>query len=308
MADDDGGGGRLLALYRRYIGEPGRAADVYLGYALFFGGIALAAIGFVLFLWSGTLPAGTPSFWTFRELAIVTAFLGLPVFVLSVVVLLPVSRRVLYAAGTGAALCVVAVAVFVAVYPANWNVQGVADYSAQGIAIYAAGLAFLAGSTGSALVAHHLERARPVAAEAGGSADAPAATTGGNGGSATAETVTDDEVRRDIEEAVDAAEISWGGVEKTETRRLRIDTSDAEASIDRSGFDRGKANTARSGGVDDAVEGLRRLQGGQPEAGTAEGVDAQTAALRELREQREAEEAAEPDGFVDRLRRRIGGE
>ncbi len=291
---------RLLAVYRRFLGEPDRERDVYLGFGLFFGGIALAAIGFGVFLWSAAAE-GTPAFWVLREIALATAFLGLPAFVLSIVVLLPVSRRARIGASAGAGICGLAVLVFVAVYPSNWNVQAAPDYSAHGIAIYAAGLAILVAATGSALVANYLARNAPADVAPSGQASHQASGSNGAG-----EAVTEEQVQNDIDEAMADAELTWGGVEKTESKRLTIETSDAEAAIDRSGFDSSKANTARSESVDDAVSGLRQLQGGDRETGTAEGVDDQTSALRELRQQQRHQEAADPDSLTDRAKNWLG--
>lgn len=298
MAADDGSPNRLISLYRRYVGEPERATDVYLGFALFFGGIALGLIGFGAFLWSVTLPDGAALFWPLREIAISMAFLGLPSFILSVVVLLPVSRRVLAASSAGALLCLVAVAVFVAVYPDHWNVQVGADYSAQGIAVYAGGLALLVASTGSALVAHHLEQARPQPA-----GESDVSGSGSATGDST-ETVTDEQVQRDIEDAVADADITWGGVQKTKSKRLTITTDDVPE-VDSRSFGPDKANTVRSGGVDDAVAGLRQLQGGNREEATGSGVDEQTAALQDLRDRQAAQEEEQPS-TIGRVRDRLG--
>lgn len=295
---DDGPDNMLISLYRRYVGEPKRTTDVYLGFALFFGGIALGLMGFTAFLWSVTLSVGAALFWPLREIAIAAAFLGLPAFILSVVVLLPVSRRVIAASSVGTILCLAAVGVFVAVYPDHWNVQVGADYSAQGIAVYAGGLVLLVASTGSALVAHHLERARPQPSAEAAPDGSTAATTG------RSETVTEEQVERDIEEAVEAADITWGGVQKTESKRLTITTDDS-GDIDTQAFGADAANTIRGGGVDDAVAGLRKLQGGERETSTGSGVDEQTAALQALRDQEAGREEEQPS-TIGRVRERLG--
>jgi len=306
---------RLLALYRRVLGEPEREGEVYLGFALFFGGLALGVIGLASFLWSAVAyDQYSTVFYRLREVAIVLAMLGLPAFVLSLVVLLPVERRARIASGAGVLLTLVAASVFVWAYPANWNVAGsTADYSTQGIAVYAAGLAVLAASTGAALVAHRLERART--AGEGGAASGGAATGGatdgtasggstGGGDSADPESVTEAQVQQDIEDAVEAADLTWGGVERDTTKRLTVETDEPE--IDRSGLDADAANTARSEGddIDAAVEGLRNLQGGELEQGTGDAVDEQAAALQELRERRDEEEVGEAT-VLDRLRERF---
>jgi len=301
---------RLLALYRRVLGEPEREGEVYLGFALFFGGLALGTLGLASFLWGAVAyDQYTPVLYRLREVAIVLAMLGLPAFVLSLVVLLPVDRRARIASGAGVLLTLVAAGVFVWAYPANWNVAGsTADYSTQGIAIYAAGLAVLAASSGAALVAHRLEHARATGDGGAGGGGAPggAASAGSTGerDGAEPESVTEAQVQQDIEDAVEAADLTWGGVERDTTRRLTVETD--EPDIDRSGLDADAANTARSEGddIDAAVEGLRNLQGGDLEQGTGDAVDEQAVALQELRERRDEEEVGEST-VIDRIRERF---
>lgn len=299
MATDEPPHNHLLALYRRYVGRPTSERDVYAGFALFFGGIALGAIGLVVFLFSTGIPEGDPLFWQLREIAITLAALGLPAFILSIVVLLPVSTRAVTVAAAGAVICLIAVGVFIAAYPSNWNVPRGTDYSAQGIAVFAAGLAILLAVTGSALVAHHIERTRKPSKDSDGAA---AGST-----ESRDETVTDEQVERDIEEALANTELTWGGVEKATTRRLRVNTPDIEGTrLDAAGFDGAAAKTARSEGVDDAVSGLRRLQGGERTEATGADVDEQTAALRELRAKQREQEAAQPASVVDRAKHFLG--
>lgn len=309
MAVDAPPENRLLALYRRLVGEPARERDVYVGFALFFGGIALGIVGLVVFLYGSGLDPAEPFFWQTREIALAAAFLGLPAFILSLVVLLPVGRRTLLAAGGGAAVCLAAIGVFIAVYPQSWNVQVGPDYSAQGVALYAAGLAVLVGATGSALVAQYLERARHAASMAG--EEAPG--TSGHAGSAASngddEAVTDEQVRRDIEEAVSAAELSWGGVRKRETKRLTLRTPEVstdEATAQQ--FTRSAAKTDRSSSTDDAVAGLQKLRGGERKTAAGSGTDEQLAKLARLRaEQADApEERDEVAGVIGQMRRRLG--
>lgn len=304
MESDDLPGNPLLALYRRYVGEPASERDVYAGFALFFGGIALGAVGLVTFLYSAGLTPGTPFFWQLREIALAAAFLGLPAFILSVIVLLPVGRRASVAAAAGGAICLLAVAGFVAVYPEQWNVRTGADYSAQGIALYAVGLSVLVGATGSALVAQYLERARPTPVPTGGEGDQASAGAGEAGGRRDAD-ATDAQVRRDIEESMEQAELSWGGVRKRETKRLTITTPDIDPA-ERPSLDQTTAKTGRSESTDDAVAGLRKLQGGEHKTAAGSGTDDQLAELKRLRERQAAAAENEPRSVVDQVRDRLG--
>lgn len=295
--------GELLALYRRHIGEPERLRDVYLGFGLFFGGIAFAAVGVLVFLWSSTYPESADLFWQLREIAIALSAVGLPTFLSSLIVLLPVDRRAEYAATVGSAVCLIGVGMFVLAYPYNWNVSG-ADASVQGVGTYALGLVVLVASIGSALVTDYIERAN-----AGAGTPAASAETGDSPEDDPDETVSADRVARDIEDAMADAELSWGGVEKADTKRLTFNTNEAEAEIDRSSFDRVGANESRSegDGVDDAVSSLQQFRGEDTDQATGQGTDQQADALSQLREQKAQQQAhTEQQKLSDRLRNRLG--
>ncbi|WP_049935018.1 DUF7139 domain-containing protein [Haloplanus natans] len=297
----------LFEWYERYIGDPETETDVYLGFALFFGGIALGAVGIAVFLLSAAMSGGGTPAWAIREVAMVAASVGFPVILLGMVVLLPADQRMTYAAVGGLAVCLVAVGLFVATYPMNWNVARTPDYSAQGVAIYAVGLVAVVGATGAALVGHQVERATPGerATEVSAGAGDAGGTDGAGGANGPGETVSDEQVRRDIDEAMADADLSWGGVNRKNTKRLELNTPGVE--VDREAFENAEATTVRSSGsnVDDALSNLRKLQGREQDTDSSTGVDDQTAALTELRKQQEAEEVATEDeaGLIDRAKR-----
>jgi hypothetical protein len=291
----------LLGLYRRYVGPPEAERTVYGGFGLFFGGIALALIGIVVFLASATVAPDDLFRYTLREIAGIAGAVGLPALLLGVTVLLPVDRKALYAAAAGTAVCLVGVGLFSASYPYAWNVVG-SDRSGQVVAVYAAGIVVVIGATGAALVGHHIHRAakteRIIEREVG-----DATTSSGTG----TETVTDEQVRRDIDEAMADSELSWGGVDKVKTKRLKLNT-EAFDDIDSSNVADVEAKTVRSSGrnVDDAVNAMRGLRGGDSkEARSTQTTDDQTAALQALREQQAAgdlPEADDDESVVGRLR------
>ena len=292
----------LLGWYRRYVGPPEAERTVYGGFGLFFGGIGLALIGIVVFLASATVPADDLFRYTLREIAGGAGAVGLPALLLGVTVLLPVDRKVVYAAGVGTAVCLVGVGLFAASYPYAWNVVG-SDRSGQVVAVYAAGIVAVIGATGAALVGHHIDRAsttteRVVEREGTETATTTSATD------ATA-TVTDDQVRRDIDEAMADSELSWGGVEKTKTKRLQLNTAEIDE-IDGSNVADVDATTVRSAGrnVDDAVDAMKGLRGGETkQARSTQTTDDQTAALQALRDKQAAEELSTDDeSVVGRLR------
>ena len=107
MSSDDLPANVLFEWYGRYIGDPDAETDVYLGFALFFGGIALGAVGVVVFLLSALGSGGQP-LWALREVAVVAAAGGFPILLLGIVTLLPGDRRMLYVATGGIAVCLVA--------------------------------------------------------------------------------------------------------------------------------------------------------------------------------------------------------
>lgn len=288
----------LETLYKRYIGEPERRRDVYIGFGLFFAGVALGMAGFFTFLYSGTQPNGSALFWQLREVALVAGLTGLPTFVLSIVVLLPVDRRALATSGVGMVLCLAAIGLLVSVYPYQWTTAETIDGSVQTIATYAAGLVVLSASTGAALVAEYLDRETAATAEVNTEAI----------DDEDSETVSDEEVAADIEEAMSGTELSWGGMEKQQnTERLSLDMPDIDPD-QQSKLDETTATTTRaeSDDVDSAVDGLRKLQGGEQDTARGSSTEEQVDALTKVRQQQASNDIEtgvdEDSGLLSRLR------
>ena len=283
---------QLLRYYRQYIGDPDRTVDVYAGFGLFFLGLGLGVAGILVFLYSATL-SGTA--YGLRQVAVVSGAVGAPALLGGIVVLLPVDRRMLLVAGGGSVVCAAGIVRFVSVYPNDFNVSVGPDYAAQVVGIYSVGIVVVIAATAAALVAHQVERATGTVA-----ADSESDDDDGDDEA----TVTDEQVRADIDSALDDAELSWGGVARTETRTLNLDTS-AIDDIDSENLpDSGIETRTADGSVTDAVSQLKGLQGGEVETASGEGTDDQAAALRELREQQREEEAAAAAeaGLMDRIR------
>ena len=285
---------QLLRYYRRYIGDPDRAVDVYAGFGLFFLGLGLGIAGILVFLYSATL---SETAYGLRQVAIVSGAVGAPALLGGIVVLLPVDRRMLLVASGGSVICVAGVVRFVSVYPNDFNVSVGPDYAAQVVGIYSVGVVVVIAATAAALVAHQIE-------QAAGDTDAEGAGTGDD---AAGETVTDEQVQTDIDSALDEADLSWGGVAKTETRTLNLDTSAVDDIDSESMPDSGIETRTDDGSVTDAVSQLKGLQGGEVETASGEGTDDQAAALRELREQQQKEQAKTADRSLSgRLRALFG--
>jgi hypothetical protein len=283
----------VVAWYTEHIGEPDRPVDVYLGFGLFCAGLALGLGGLALYLVEQGAVA-EDAFWI-REIAFSVGALGLPALLLGVVVLLPVDRRALYVGSAGAFVTLCALAVFVWAYPSDWNVARGPDHSATGVVVYAVGLVTVVASAGAALVSYHVERA------GGGPSEGAESEESGP-------TVTDEDVRRDIEEATANTELTWGGVAKTRTQRLRFSTDEGDGGIQSTNMGDVQAKTVRSSGagVDSAVAGLKGMKGDVDRTERSGGTDDQATALAELRKRQQAEAEAEPDGFVERLRSKLG--
>jgi hypothetical protein len=294
-------GGPLVSMYRRYIGEPASRQEVYAGFGLFFAGVALGVAALVLFLLSGGQTTESDSWWQLREAALVFVMLALPAVALSVSVLLPVGRRTTAASLVGAAICLVATVWLTQVYPYDWTNAGNDVLVLSG---YAVGVVVLAGSTGSALVAQYLDRVAPDEIKRVTEVEVDGQQRD------ESESVSDEAVESDIEEAMGDSTLTWGGVEQqSSTKRLNLDMPDTDEELDDENIE--PATETRSSGetVDDAVDGLRQLQGEEEETARAESADDQVDALTAFREQQaddEIETGVETDpGTIERLRERL---
>ena len=306
MSDDDSPEGEdlpdnvLFDLYRQYIGEPDDRIDVYLGFGLFFGGIALAGLALVLFIGASLFAFESDPFWLFREISFGMGMMAVPTLLLGILVLLPVDNRAIYAGAAGTAITFVAVIGFAVLYPYNFNVEG-AQYTAHVVVSYAVGMALVLVSTGVALVAHQIERAKPGPADIE-PMEEPEPT----------ESYSDEEIRRDIEDAMNDVDITWGGVEKHEGTSLTFDLE--EEGYDFSGMQVEAKKVTSSSTTDDQVQGLKAMKGGENKTATSTStVDDQTTKLNELRQKRkEDQEKAKTatatksvggGGIIDRLKR-----
>ena len=277
MSDDGQPSNVLLRWYRRYIGEPETETDVYLGFGLFFAGVAAAAVGLVLVVVGASLhDFGTAPFYEITRPAGALLLLSLPVTMTAVVVLLPVTLRVTATAAVGVAVSAGAVFGFWLEYP---GVLFGAEQNMTVVLGYAAGITVVTGATAAALIAHQLQRVRAPTPSEIREMEAPEPR----------EEVTEEQVRADIDDAMAGVELSWGGIMKEEHRRLELTPDYAD---DYSGsIDTEATTTVSKQGVDSQVQRLKALKGGSHTRAASSGtVDDQAAALRELRAQKERDE------------------
>jgi hypothetical protein len=299
---DETDDGRLFEWYRTYIGEPDREIDVYLGFALFFGGIGLGIAAFVIGAAGQVTGAGGPSSnFVFREAAIAVGMLALPATLSSVVVLLPVGKRAIYGAVAGSAVSLVGLGLFLWAYPYNWATGSGPQYSIHVLFVYGLGLAALLAATGGALVAYHIDRAKPRP----GDFQAPEEEE-------ATESYSDEEIEQDIESAMENVDLTWGGVERHEGSDLKLTASEGEMEMDVSGMDI-DVDRVHSSSVDDQVAGLKTVKGGEKATDRSTStVDEQTDQLKKLRERKKQEAASDGDdetvleGVLGRAARLLG--
>lgn len=276
----------LIEYYHRYIGDPDRTVDIYAGFGSFFAGLGLAITGTVIFFYSATLPSTELSTFSIRQLAAVSSAIGLPLLLFGIVFLLPVDRRMLAVAGIGTAICGAATGLFVWAYPYHWNVVSTTDYSAHGVAVYSVGVVMVIAATGAALVAHRIEQAAPRTEQT--DTDTP-------------DEVTDEQVEKDIEQALDDSDISWGGVDRKETNRLNLNPT-AFDNVPQENLPNSTTETRKKAStVDSAVNQLRGFQGGNMKTESGKPTTDQAAALQQLRKQQRDSEPQQ-QSVLDRLR------
>lgn len=294
----------LFDWYRQYIGEPDDRIDVYLGFGLFFVGIALAGLSLVLFMLAYLFEFKSDPFWLVRQASFALGMMSIPTLLLGILVLLPIDSRAIYAGAAGTAITFVAVIAFTIVYPENFNSDAPPDYTAHIVLVYGTGMALVLASTGAALVAHQIERAKP------GPADIKPMEE-----PEPRESYTDEEIRQDIEDAMNDVDITWGGVERHEGTSLSFNLE--EEGYDFSGMQVEAKKTTSTTSTDSQVQGLKALKGGEKKTAKSKStVDDQTSKLNQLKERRKNEEAekaasaaatkSSQGGIFARLKRLLG--
>lgn len=294
----------LFALYEEYLGEPEEKTDVYLGFTLFFGGILGAVAGLGLFMVANGKPPDSTPYFQWAKPAFALGMLALPTTVSGIVVLLPIDRRAVYATLLGFVITVVATGGFWTAYPGDWAGFG-SNETLPIVGLYALGLTIVVGSTGAALIADQIARMQ---------VPHPADIEPVDEEEETGESISEEEIRSDIDEAMEGVNLSWGGVEREEGSSLSFSGDDFEGESLSTNL--GTKVTRSSGKTDSAVSGLKGLKGGETKTAKSEStVDDQTAALNQLKQERQEEEerresagaAGRSDGgVVDKLKSLIG--
>jgi hypothetical protein len=262
-------------IYRQLIGPIEDRREVYLGFGLFFIGVGLVLVSIVAFLWSTTYPSADPVKYVFREIAVTAGASGIPVILLSTAVLLPVSRRVDIIGTGGVITCLFATTQFVAVYPraTAWN-----QSSSFIVSVYAVGAVIVLTAAGTALSGYRIEMvANATATQKSETSDSEATSESDN----NEDEISDERVERQIENAMAAAELTCGGVERDDGQTLQFTTNEDE--YDARNVTEAGVKESRGGSVDDAVEGLQGLRGDKRETESGSDTSEQATALSDLR-------------------------
>lgn len=288
----------LIGLYERYIGEPETETDVYFGFGLFFTAVVFAALALSLFA-AGTLLYGIRNggYFGLAQPGYLLGMLSIPLALVSITVLLPNERRVEWVGAVGAILTLVAAGIFLWYYPGQWFEFGTTQTLIV-VGTYAVGLAVVTASTGAALVAYRLEQAR-----------APLPSEIESDESDAERSISEERIRSDIDQAMSEVDLTLGGIEREENRRLEF-TADFGDQSEFRGTDVEAERTVSPGGVDTNVEGLRQLKSDGPQPQTSGStVDDETAALNELKRQKEQDEVPDPaadDGILATALSKLG--
>lgn len=125
-----------------------------LGRALALVGVLSFVGGYGLFVAGESLEYASESFWTYRTFAGGIGGLGLPAFLLGLVVALPDFGRNTYVSLLGAVLCSAAIVLFLFTYPGQWNVAGSPDYVVETVTVYGLGAMLCSAAAGGAINCH----------------------------------------------------------------------------------------------------------------------------------------------------------
>lgn len=260
--------------------------EIRLSSAFVLGGVCLGLAGFgVIALAQMQLPAGEPQ--PLRELGAVLGGSGLLVLLWGILLGLPAHQSLRALGVGGVAIAAVGIAAFVGAYPQNWGRLGVTDHIVPVLATYVTGLVILVAATFASLVADFVLRMQVRGRLRGELGREP----------------TDDEIRRDIDEAMRRHKVTWGGVVADTGKGIRVKAedlpSDWQVVMPKVGRET-IASGERAAQLDLAVDKLLDFRGGRqrrgelPESGVGDAADA-------LRAMRTAKESAPKPGLLDRL-------
>jgi hypothetical protein len=263
---------RDLALGRA---GPLRQRDIRFSTGFVLGGLTVALAGAACIMLAQT--HNDASTWALRRLGGVLGGAGLLTLLFGILAGLPANRWLRGLGVLGVLLGSGALALFAWAYPDQWSKVDAPDWSVPVIALYTLGAAMLVGAAFAALVADFVLRWQTRARLQQELGREP----------------TDEEIRRDIEEAWRRHKVSWGGVAMVEGKGLtvKVEPLPAEYLVGRGKVGKQlEVSGDRAAAVDSAVGQLSQFRGGRMRTGELPegGMQDAALALRSLRQERAA--------------------
>lgn len=267
-------------------GRPGGGIathEVRVSTGLVLGGVCLGLGGFAAI----ALGQGAAVPQELRELGAVLAGAGLLVLLWGILAGLPPHRTLRIIGLGGLVIGCLGLAAFSWAYPQNWGKPGLTDHTVTVLGTYVAGLVLIVAATFAALVSDFVLRMQARSRLRSELGREP----------------TDDEIQRDIDEALRKHKVTWGGLSEDTTKGLkfRAEALPGDWKVFAPRFGRETvASGERADAVSSAVDALTHFRGGRQRSGEiAEGGSADAAeALRALRT---AQAVAPKRTWLDRL-------
>lgn len=257
--------------------------EIRLSSGLVLAGVCLGLAGFGAI----ALAQGAAVPQELRELGGVLGGLGVLVLLWGILAGLPQHRLLRVLGLGGVVIGLIGLAAFVWAYPQNWGKPGVTDHTVTVLGTVVAGVVLLVGATFAALVSDFVLRMQVRGRLRGELGREP----------------TDEEIQRDIDEAMRRHKVTWGGLSEDHTKGLKFRAEplpgDWKVYAPRFGKEV-VASGERADAVSTAVDSLTNFRGGRQRTGEiAEGSSAGAAdALRALRA---AQAIAPKRSWLDRL-------
>lgn len=252
---------------------------LHLAFLLFVSGAVLLLAAAVLFVVAQVFPHTFDLSMRFvlRHVGGITGGVGATLLFVGIVAALSTRPYMRWLAIAGAVVSLVGVAGFGYAYPHHWGIGQ--DLSIPVIVTLTVGFAVMIGATFASTVSNLILRQRIRAELRDELGREP----------------TDEEVRRDVEEALAMYDYTWGGTRVDRTKGLRISEEHVDQ-LEVHGWKFQESEDADTAGLDRSTQMLTALRGGVEKEGELElgGVDQKGAALKRLREGKAEAEANRP--------------
>ncbi len=257
---------------------------LYGGFYLLIGGILLGLAALILFFIADA--QGGRNEFNWREGALATGAVALPLILLGTSVALPTKAAMRILSVVGLAFSLLATVLFVVHYPGHFNTNNAEDYTSLDTGVYVVGLAGMLAATFTAILGYYLDRLRPAGAAEGEEEDDEFAA---------GYEVPDWVVERDIEYAMKkhGVELATGH----EDRSIRVDIAGTLGDLSKAKVGGlGKARTVQLDAeqVDSSVAAMSQVRPGGKRAIPGEWADESVGALLAFRRAK----AQNPEAFT----------